>query len=455
MTTARWLPLRPVLPSRHEPLYPVGPAVTPFARTGRRLPLAVKILVLTDTFPPESAGGADVVAWRLAHRHARMGHGVTVVTTTAERASEGLREEDGLPVHRVYSRYPARFRNLLTPANPLVLGKLSALLPGILADVVHAHNVHSHLSFQSLRHAAQGGRPVVLHAHDYFLFCCTKFICADGQVAYTHKPFDCVPCQRARYNPLRNRGIRGVVQEHVSRIIGISRALATALEYNGYPGVVPVHNGVDPEEYAAPDPAAVAAFRAEHNLGDRPVVLLAARLSGSKGAGQLVAAMARVPGDAVAVLLGDDPSYQAQLQRQAARLGIAERVRFLGWLAPPAVKLAYHASYLVVAPSTYPDPFNLTLIEAMACGKPVIGSAFGAAAEIIADGETGYVVNPLDTPALARAIRSLLQDPARQHSFGAAGQARVRAHFTLQQQADRVLEEYEEARAGNRTAAIG
>ena len=220
---------RAVLPSNHETRVSLG--IVGGARTGapRRRRSPMNILVLSDTFPPESAGGADVVAWRLAHRHARMGHGVTVVTSTADRAREGLREEDGLPVHRVYSRYPERFRNYLTPNNPFVLSSLRALVPGIQADVVHAHNVHTHLSFRSLQVAAQGGRPVILHAHDYFLFCCTKFICADGEVAYTHKPFDCVPCQRARYNPLRNRGIRGVVQENVTRIIGISQALATAL----------------------------------------------------------------------------------------------------------------------------------------------------------------------------------------------------------------------------------
>ena len=391
-----------------------------------------------------------MVAWRLAHRHARMGHGVTVVTSTADRAREGLREEDGLPVHRVYSRYPERFRNYLTPNNPFVLSSLRALVPGIQADVVHAHNVHTHLSFRSLQVAAQGGRPVILHAHDYFLFCCTKFICADGKVAYTHKPFDCMPCQRARYNPLRNRGIRSVVQENVTRIIGISQALATALEYNGYPGVVPVHNGVDPDDYAPPDATAVAAFRAEHGLGDRPVVLLAARLSGSKGAGQLVEAMADVPGDSIAVLLGSNPGYQEKLTRRAAQLGIAERVRFPGWLDPSAVTLAYHASDLVVAPSTYPDPFNLTLIEGMACGKPVIGSAFGAASEIVGDGETGTVVNPLDTQALARALRAILEHPARRSDFGTAGQARVREHFNLQLQANRILEIFEEACAGAR-----
>lgn len=443
-----------VLPSNHETR--VSLVIACGARSGapRRRRPPMNILVLSDTFPPESAGGADVVAWRLARQHARMGHGVTVVTTTSDRAREGLREEDGLPVHRVYSRYPERFRNYLTPKNPFVLGKLRELLPGIAADVVHAHNVHSHLSFQCLEIAAQDGRPVVLHAHDYFLFCCTKFICADGEVAYTHKPFDCVPCQRARYNPLRNRGIRGVVQEHVTRLIGISQALATALAHNGYPGVTPVHNGVDPAAYAPPDPAAVTAFRAEHALGDRPVVLLAARLSGSKGAGQLVEAMAQVPGDSVAVLLGSNPSYQEKLTRQATEIGIAERVRFPGWLEPSAVALAYHASDLVVAPSTYPDPFNLTLIEGMACGKPVIGSAFGAASEIIVDGETGYVVNPLDTNALARAIRSLLQDPTRRQTFGATAQARVREHFTLQQQAERLLEVYGELRDGSRAAVF-
>ena len=152
--------------------------------------------------------------------------------------------------------------------------------------------------------------------------------------------------------------------------------------------------------------------------------------------------MSHVPGDATAVLLGHNPAYREKLAQQAAQLGIAERVRFLGWLTPPAVKLAYFASDLVVAPSTYPDPFNLTLIEGMACGKPVIGSAFGAASEIIANGETGLVINPLDTRALAQAITDLLRDPSRRHAFGTAGQARVRERFTLQQQADRVLEMY-------------
>ena len=82
----------------------------------------MKILVLSDTFPPESAGGADVVAWRLARQHARMGHSVTVVTTTAERAREGLSEEDGLAVHRLYSRYPERFRNFPHARQPVHAG---------------------------------------------------------------------------------------------------------------------------------------------------------------------------------------------------------------------------------------------------------------------------------------------------------------------------------------------
>ena len=144
------------------------------------------------------------------------------------------------------------------------------------------------------------------------------------------------------------------------------------------------------------------------------------------------------------MLLGHNPAYQEKLAKQAAQHGIAERVRFLGWLTPPAVKLAYFASDLVVAPSTYPDPFNLTLIEGMACGKPVIGSAFGAASEIVADGETGFVINPLDTRALAQAITDLLRDPSRRHAFGTAGQTRVREYFTLKQQADRMLEIYDE-----------
>ena len=158
----------------------------------------------------------------------------------------------------------------------------------------------------------------------------------------------------------------------------------------------------------------------------------------------------------MAVLLGNNPAYQEKLAKQAAQHGSAERVRFLGWLKPPAVKLAYFASDLVAAPSTYPDPFNLTLIEGMACSKPVIGSAFGAASEIIANGETGFVINPLryPRPRPSHHRPAGRTPPAASHSAPPAKLGCENAS-PCKHQADRVLEIYDEVLQESHAAALG
>jgi glycosyltransferase involved in cell wall biosynthesis len=109
----------------------------------------------------------------------------------------------------------------------------------------------------------------------------------------------------------------------------------------------------------------------------------------------------------------------AELRRLAAQLGVGERVGFTGFVSPMAP--AMRALDVVVHASTEPEPFGLVIAEAMACGRAVIVSAAGGAAEIIEDGTDALAHPPGDAPALARLITRLSQDPALRERLGHAG----------------------------------
>ena len=399
----------------------------------------MRIALLSDTYPPENRGGAGVVVERLALDFLRRGHTPLVIATSPNQTYDT--DQSGVHVRRLRSHYPERFRNTMAMANPMVLAGVGDALREFRPDLVHAHNIHQQLSFASLRVASKLNVPIAYTAHDYLLFCCIKFICTNGSVDFRQRWFNCAKCQRFRWNPLRNSVIRKRLEGHVDHLFAISRALQTALRANGYGSAEVVHNGVDPEWWAAGDSER---FRTKFSLGDEPIVLLAARVGREKGAEAAVRALARTRNTtARLVIAGDNPRYVPELQRLANQLGLASRLLLPGWLTPPDLRDAYRAAAVTIAPSTYPDPFNLTLIESMAAGTPVIASAFGAGPELVPDGQTGYVIQPDDAIGFADRLDLLLGDSGHADALGCAGRKHVRQRFTLAQQTDRTLARYE------------
>jgi glycosyltransferase involved in cell wall biosynthesis len=114
------------------------------------------------------------------------------------------------------------------------------------------------------------------------------------------------------------------------------------------------------------------------------------------------------------------------LRALAEALGVRGRIRFAGEQADVAPWLAQMEVY--VQPSLTAGISN-SILEAMACGLPVVATAVGGTVEVVAEGETGLLVPPGDPVALAEALESLLVDPARVEAFGRAGRARAEAHF--------------------------
>jgi glycosyltransferase involved in cell wall biosynthesis len=405
----------------------------------------MRVLVLNDTYPPHNQGGAGVVAYRLSRELARRGHQVRVLTTVTERCHAGLAVEEGVEAHRIVASFPDRYAVYLGLWYPPAAAAVRREAQQFRPDIVHAHNVHSRLSFHSLQAARATGAPVVQTVHDYLFFCPSRFTCSGGRVDYCAVPRTCPKCRRLYWrNPLRTRIIRWYVRRNVARLLAISHAQRTLLDYNGFGGATVVYNGVDPAECTI-SPEQIAAFRRAHALDGRPVVLFGGRISIAKGGDQMIEIMrlvrARIA-NAVLLAVGDNQHYLPQWRRALEAAGLAESTRLLGWISGETLRAAYGACHVCVTPSIYPDPFNLINIEAMAFGKPVVGTCFGGTPEIVVDGETGYIANPLDPQGYAERLVRLLEDPVLRARMGEAGRRRVEERFSLARQAEEVEQVY-------------
>jgi len=179
----------------------------------------------------------------------------------------------------------------------------------------------------------------------------------------------------------------------------------------------------------------------------RPVVLTVARLDEQKGHRYLLEAAAQVP-EAQFVLAGDGP-LRASLEAQTRTLGVEGRVKFLGYRSDIADLLA--DCDVFVLPSLY-EGLPLSILEAMSAGKPVIATHIGGTDEAVIAGETGLLVPPADSAALAAAIRSVLTNRLLAQRLAAAGRARVEREFSVAKMIQQVINVYDELLTKRETA---
>ncbi len=130
------------------------------------------------------------------------------------------------------------------------------------------------------------------------------------------------------------------------------------------------------------------------------------------------------------------------LMRLGEELGVRERMRFVGKRQSSELHNYYCAANVVVTTPWY-EPFGLTPLEAMACGRPVIGAAVGGISFTVKDGETGLLVPPRDPVALAERLADLLARPELQRRMGHAARRRVEREFTWATVAERTAALYE------------
>jgi D-inositol-3-phosphate glycosyltransferase len=193
--------------------------------------------------------------------------------------------------------------------------------------------------------------------------------------------------------------------------------------------IVVIPGGVDLERFR-PGPRAVA--RRELGLGlDEKILLFVGRIQRLKGLEVLLRAFAELA-DVPARLLvvggqrstGHETREIGRLQQLAARLGIAERVRFVGAVEHERLSVCYRAADVTVMPSSY-ESFGLVAVESLACGTPVVATRVGGLTSIVRDGETGLLVPWRDPVLFAERLRTILTDEPMRARFAARARASV------------------------------
>jgi glycosyltransferase involved in cell wall biosynthesis len=236
----------------------------------------------------------------------------------------------------------------------------------------------------------------------------------------------------------KNHPMLARVERHLHRstaaLIGNSSAVAAQLiEESAAPDKVGViHNGVD-----LPPPVTSAARDACRRVLDIPddafVIAVVANLIAYKGHADLLKALSavrhRLDGAWRLMLIGRDDGIGSALRQQAATLGLAEHVLWLGQRSDTEDLLA--AADLGVLPSHH-EGFSNSLIEKMAHALPVVATRVGGNIDAVADGETGYLVPVTDGAALGEAIAGLYEDAGLRARMGAAARRRVERLFSLQ-----------------------
>jgi len=156
--------------------------------------------------------------------------------------------------------------------------------------------------------------------------------------------------------------------------------------------------------------------------------------------------------DGVCLIIGEG-KLRKRLEKMVDNIGLSSRVHFLGAVSDKELPLYYHACDVFVLPSiAKSEAFGIVQLEAMACGKPCVSTNLPTGVPFVnQDGKTGTIVPSKDSNALARAINTLLDDPALREKYGNCAKERVEKEFTGEAMAEKVAGIYQEVIKKERT----
>jgi len=241
--------------------------------------------------------------------------------------------------------------------------------------------------------------------------------------------------KRVLYYPLL---MQKIVSNRLDRIITVSHD--SAREIHQAFGIPPekirvVYNGLDSREFA-PIPG----------LAKKPnsLIFVGNSEDRKKGLLYLLQALAYLPENVSLTVVDGGAPQRSFAPMLAEKYQVGRRVFFTGKIGPGELVRLYGSAEIAVVPSLY-EGFGFPAAEAMSCELPVVSSTAGALPEVVGNDGAGILVPARDGPALAKAIRRLLEDPELRRQMGQAGRRRVVNLFTWENAARQMVEVYREA----------
>jgi phosphatidylinositol alpha-1,6-mannosyltransferase len=378
--------------------------------------IRMKILMLADSFLPH-AGGSREYYNNIYRNLVDLGDSEVTILTKKIPGWKGFDNIASMQFFRIKRRY-----------KPLASWKYQELPKGLgpfLDAVWHA-----------LRYS-----PAIVHAGDLYPPGVTAMILKKllglPYVVYCHGE-EIPQLDHYKYQPL----VRNRIYLNADAVIAASEFTRNNLVKLGVPEsrICKIVPGVDSTRFR-PMPRRTDLLQ-RYGLAGKTVVLTVARLVPRKGHQAALNAFAKVCDDipnAHYLIVGTGPE-EPRLRQMVQGAGLSERVTFAGYVAAEQLPDIYNLCDIMLMPNRQEkdgdvEGFGIVFLEANAVGKPVIGGRTGGAAEAIANGSTGFLVNPDDPEEIAGILRQLLLDPGLRERLGAAGVRRVRSDFSWESRA--------------------
>ncbi len=313
-------------------------------------------------------------------------------------------------------------------------------------DVIHAHNTFPLISPALYSVAASAGIPVVQTLHNFRLLCPQAMFLREGRVCE-----DCLG--RFPWPAVRHRCYRGSVPQTavlvsmlgVHRMIGTYRnKVSRYIALTEFSRAKFIAGGLAGEQISV-KPNFVDALVPE-NERQRSGALFVGRLSPEKGT-RVLARAAATRGHAIIDVIGAGP--------ERSSLEASPGILLRGWQAPDAVYARMREAACLVVPSICFENFPVAIVEAFACGLPVIASRLGAMAEIVRDGETGLLFEAGNADDLARKMAWAESNPEALREMGANARREYEIRYTPEVNYRQLMAIYSDAIAAARSKAEG
>lgn len=312
--------------------------------------------------------------------------------------------------------------------------KIGKLIDDVKPDLLHCHNIYHQLTPSIIGVAKSRGVPVVLTLHDY------KPVCPVYTRLQNGKP--CSACLEGGFSPLlKYRCADGSLgksallyaeanvqkllgnYEKVDRFIAPSRFMRDSVLNRFRPEQVSLlYNGVDPGVVTPSD-------------GDDGYVLYLGRLSHEKGIETLLRAHETAKGAWPLVVAGMGPLADQFIKKYPA-------VKFLGHVSGEVLHKTIAGAAALVVPSEWFENCPMSVLEAMAAAKPVIGARMGGIPELVSDGETGFLFDAENVDQLRNCVDRLMADASLRSAMGKAARSRVESEFSLEAHNSGLMEIY-------------
>jgi glycosyltransferase involved in cell wall biosynthesis/2-polyprenyl-3-methyl-5-hydroxy-6-metoxy-1,4-benzoquinol methylase len=328
--------------------------------------------------------------------------------------------------------------------------KMRDLLKLEKPDVAHFHNMFPLISPSAYYACAEAGVPVVQTLHNYRLLCPGALLYRDGGVCE-----DCLH-KRVKWPGILHGCYRGsrFATAPVAAMVAVHHGLGTwRQKVNQYIALTEssrrkfIEGGLPPQRvvvkpnFVHPDP--------KPKNGPGSYALYVGRLSEGKGLAVLLAAWGKLQRHIPLRIAGDGPLREelaAEIEAKKLR-----DVEIVGQVSPSEAFTLMHGARFLVFPSEWPETFGMTIIEAFACGVPVIASRLGAMAEIITDGENGLHFGPGDAAELAEKAEWAWTHPAEIEEWGRNARVEYEAKYTAERNYQMLMDVYEGVLAGQRS----